>query len=206
WKAVDQEIFILALLFNPYIWNKVFNKTKLSHTDLWHITCCTFLWFTGVNPCPSLANLEFLQAFDDYILNHGSFSDATIFQGCIVDLLALWCCQGATNVNGCGGLMGIALCILQMVGNLASTECIFSVFGLTHSSMCNWLAPDTVHDLTIVRMDCHHEHKAAGVVYTCRKCRFGDLEPEAEPTGMYHEFLTSLQPCSISNQALHTIL
>ncbi|KAE9405053.1 hypothetical protein BT96DRAFT_988883 [Gymnopus androsaceus JB14] len=196
--SFDKVILMLGNLFHFYSHipdedevihnaNKVFNKTKISHTDLWHITCCTFLWFTGEQ-----ANLEFLQAFDDYILNRGSFSDATMCtaefkqmadnKGCIVDLLGLWCHQGATNVNGHSGLVGIALCILQMIGNSASTECTFSVFGLTHSNIRNWLAPDTVHDLTMVRMDCHHERKAAGVVYTHKKHKFGDSEPEAEPT------------------------
>ena len=42
----------------------------------------------------------------------------------------------------------------------------------------------------MVRMDCHHEHKAAGIVYTRKKRKFGDSEPEAEPTGMYSFCLT----------------
>ncbi|KAE9382419.1 hypothetical protein BT96DRAFT_1027656 [Gymnopus androsaceus JB14] len=103
-------------------------------------------------------------------------------EGCIVDLLALWRRQGAITANGRGGLVGLALRILQMVGNSASTECTFSVFGLTHSKIRNRLAPDTVHDITLVRMDRHREHKEAGVVYTRKKRKFGDSEPEVEPT------------------------
>lgn len=34
-------------------------------------------------------------------------------------------------MNGRSGFICIALCVLQMIGNSASTECAFSVFGLT---------------------------------------------------------------------------
>lgn len=59
----------------------------------------------------------------------------------------------ATQTSGWALFIKLAIRILSIVGNTASVERNFSIFGTTRTKLRNCLAPETCHDATLVRQD-----------------------------------------------------
>ncbi|KAF6757724.1 hypothetical protein DFP72DRAFT_759455, partial [Ephemerocybe angulata] len=175
WGKTDQELFILAVFLNPYIWAKFFNTDHLSFMTLFHIARRAVLQLTRNN---LISDPDFLKAFTDYYHARSDFSkDAMCLDSYAevydngspdgltylltlygksrsIDIMQVWQGQRVrTTVHGRSALIDLALRVLSIVPNSASTECLFSMFGSTHTKHCNRLAPEKVHQASVVRLD-----------------------------------------------------
>lgn len=180
WGKTDQELFILAVFLNPYIRAKFFNADHLSFIALFHIARRSFLRLTGNN----LANDPvFLRAFTDYYHQRGDFSRESMWLDGYaemyqkengeesVDVLQVWQgMRGETTDHGRGAFIDLALRVLSIVPNSASTECLFSMFGTTHTKRRNRLEPQKVHRAAVVRLD--QNRRFRGLKPSRKKRRF----------------------------------
>lgn len=70
WKKADQEVFILAVLFNPYIRGRCFNSEAISEADLYAVAKSVVQRVLQLQP-----DIHFFQAFSDYLRGEKEFSD-----------------------------------------------------------------------------------------------------------------------------------
>ncbi|KAF9533481.1 hypothetical protein CPB83DRAFT_889983 [Crepidotus variabilis] len=86
----------------------------------------------------------------------------------------------ATNSVSTAGRIGfvkLAICILRMVPNSASTECTFSSFGVIHTKRRNRLNAQKVHKQVMVHDNIMQAYQEAGVLPIRKKRKFGAEEP-----------------------------
>jgi hypothetical protein len=69
WRPADQEVFILAVFFNPYIRHHVFSKHTLSQADICDIAERVYKRFFGDD-----SPLDFFFAFMEYYEGKGHYS------------------------------------------------------------------------------------------------------------------------------------
>jgi len=69
WSAADQDVFIIAVLFNPYIRHQCFSRKALSHADLYDMAERVYKRVFQEDP-----DVAFLQAFTDYYNAEGEYS------------------------------------------------------------------------------------------------------------------------------------
>ena len=69
WAKADQEVFILAGFFNPYIRTKCFNRASLTEAGLYRMAERVYLRIFG-----RAADLDFMKAFTDYVRKEHEFS------------------------------------------------------------------------------------------------------------------------------------
>lgn len=69
WAAADQDIFILAVFFNPYVRQPPFSTSILTHAQLFNIAKRTYTRFNQSEP-----DLDFLKAFVSYYNNEDDYS------------------------------------------------------------------------------------------------------------------------------------
>ncbi|KDQ53017.1 hypothetical protein JAAARDRAFT_137924, partial [Jaapia argillacea MUCL 33604] len=163
WSNTDQEIFILAVVLNPYLRNQCFHPNSPFRTEaqLWMVTKRAFVRFFSQEP-----DLEFSLGFADYIHNCGDFSDEAMLlremkemamkQGVDVNLVAVWRRHdwGLENgVNGTNGLVNLAMRIVSIVPNSAGIERIFSDMGILQNKIHNRLGVEKVHKIVLVKQD-----------------------------------------------------
>lgn len=70
WAVADQDVFILAVLFNPYIRARCFSTSHLAHGVLYDMAEHVFQRLFG----PEEPGLNFMLAFDEYIDGVGAYS------------------------------------------------------------------------------------------------------------------------------------
>lgn len=69
WSAADQDVFILAVLFNPYIRHQCFSRSALSHADLYDMAERVYKRVFQKD-----ADVAFLVGFTDYYNGEGEYS------------------------------------------------------------------------------------------------------------------------------------
>ena len=69
WAKADQDVFILAVFLNPYIWRQPFSCVALTHANIYEIAARLLTCIFDQQP-----DLEFLKAFEDYMNDTGDFS------------------------------------------------------------------------------------------------------------------------------------
>ncbi|KAF8153088.1 ribonuclease H-like domain-containing protein [Crassisporium funariophilum] len=69
WEKADQDIFILAVFFNPYIRSCIFNPAALTESSLYGIVDKVFKRFYGC-----VGDLALYKAFTGYVRGEGDFS------------------------------------------------------------------------------------------------------------------------------------
>ena len=69
WAKADQEVFILAGFFNPYICTKCFNHASLTEAGLYQMAKRVYLCIFG-----QATDLNFMKAFTDYVHKEHEFS------------------------------------------------------------------------------------------------------------------------------------
>jgi hypothetical protein len=69
WAKADQDVFILAVFFNPYIRQRPFNRSALTHAHIYDIASRVFTRIFSKDP-----DLDFLKAFEDYFESREEFS------------------------------------------------------------------------------------------------------------------------------------
>ncbi|THU98904.1 hypothetical protein K435DRAFT_720273, partial [Dendrothele bispora CBS 962.96] len=161
--STDRDVFILAVVFNPYIRVKAFNPRNILSTPagLWNLVRQTFKRFSkGEDP-----NAEFREHFTAYLRNTGQWSDEGMSlkihrenaekRNGYVNLVHVWReFEVEDNVsrtsNGANGMVRMAMRVLSMVPNSAPTERIFSRFGSIHTKIRNRLGAQKVRKMTIL--------------------------------------------------------
>lgn len=187
WKAADQEVFILAVLFNPYVRATCFRDAVLPQNILVEICMRTF-----ARVMRRAADIEFWSACHRYIQSTGRYTSthmalelhramaerevrlpfflhviSSVTQRKSVDLVRIWeairCEHAKTSAEIADhALVMFAIRILSVVANSGACERCFSCFGITHTAQRNRLAVQSTHDVNLVRMDVESQHAAAG--------------------------------------------
>ncbi|EPQ49944.1 hypothetical protein GLOTRDRAFT_23281, partial [Gloeophyllum trabeum ATCC 11539] len=155
----EREVFLLALVLNPYVRTRCFNRRNplVTPGSLWQMVQRQFHRMFGEDP-----DAEFEITFTEYIKNIGEFSDAAMdLDGkkkraakmkSDVNLVALWR-QFDTDVkNGRNGLVKLAMRILSIVPNSAATERSFSDFGAVQTKQRNRLGIEKARQSVLVKV------------------------------------------------------
>ncbi|KAL1739260.1 ribonuclease H-like domain-containing protein [Schizophyllum fasciatum] len=180
WKKIDQDIFILAVIFNPYIRTACFPSTspfcRPGRIRQLVNKCYKRIFNTTVEP-----NIEFTSALTDYLNGVGSWSAESMDlaghkararrQEKPLNLIVIWrewdavqnapmttsatptVGPGPTPPNGVSGMARLAMTLLSVVPNSASVERIFSLFGIIHSKHRNRQSPEKVRKAALLRQD-----------------------------------------------------
>ncbi|KAG6853269.1 hypothetical protein H0H87_008702, partial [Tephrocybe sp. NHM501043] len=90
--------------------------------------------------------------------------------------------------QGKKAMIEMAMCILSITPNSASTEQIFSQFGVKHTKHRNRMHPDKIHREVLLKMDATEKHGLP----PRHKCKFGDEDKNG-----------SAPAASTSTQSLH---
>ncbi|KAE9384154.1 hypothetical protein BT96DRAFT_1008363 [Gymnopus androsaceus JB14] len=136
WKKVDQDVFILTLIFNPYIRRSLFKKRGPFQTfaGLWAIIHRVYIWFYNKEP-----DYEFRREFGNYILGIRKWTSDLMSldyhredakkRNTYVNIVQLWCkhqSNDPSDITGANGMVDMALRLSSMVPNSAATERVFS--------------------------------------------------------------------------------
>ncbi|THU83200.1 hypothetical protein K435DRAFT_689974 [Dendrothele bispora CBS 962.96] len=169
WKKVDRDVFVLAIVFNPYICKKAFNKS--SHLSavagLRNIAVRTFkCFYQDEEP-----NLEFRSSFSDYLneisewtnteMDLNYFHEQAAKENKPINPLNIWCellPESASDCDGLVGLMRFTICILSMVPNSAGSEQIFSCFGAVHTKARNRMGAQKTQKIVILSQHIQRVH------------------------------------------------
>ncbi|KAF8689801.1 hypothetical protein RHS03_09018, partial [Rhizoctonia solani] len=168
----DQDAFILAIFFHPYIRCCLFSPNSPNF-------CANALYtvvqqvFERVFQKASESGL--FEAFTSYYnwTNEFSaeawhlkeYSDMYKNEGKDINLDAIWStlpCPGTVN-TGCHQLACLARLILLIVANSAGCERLFSRMGNIHTKLRNQFNFKRVHDIATVAMDIDAQHQAAAL-------------------------------------------
>ncbi|EMD37962.1 hypothetical protein CERSUDRAFT_29916, partial [Gelatoporia subvermispora B] len=154
----DDEIFLLALVLNPYIRRSVFrlHNPAITEATLWNILSRRYKEMFGDEP-----ELAMSEAFTDYLHYMSEFSAEAMClrqqeqmaekAGTDVNLVTLWRRLDCGLTNGRNGIVVMAMRILSIVPNSAATERIFSAFGIVHTDIRNRLDPERVRKTVLVK-------------------------------------------------------
>jgi hypothetical protein len=104
--------------------------------------------------------------------------------------------KGHTN-RGQGAFVNLAIRILSMVPNSASTESTFSIFGNTQTKIRNRLSVNKTHNATLVRMAWRQHFKDQGLTQSRKKRKFtisgttlsATIDPDIDQMSIGHQEL-----------------
>jgi hypothetical protein len=205
WEKVDQEVFILAVFFNPYIRQRPYSRSALTHAHLYNMASSVFKRIYNKNP-----NLDFLKAFEDYFDNRNEFSSARMeldmmksmyesrvsqapwyqityihasrLQDEDVDLVLVWKRLDTGESEGRNCFVELAMRILTVIANSGGCERAFSHFGITHTNIRNKLDAQKVHKTSVLKTALRRSHTDAGLTSRHLKRKFGpEIESQDEP-------------------------
>ncbi|KAI0771477.1 ribonuclease H-like domain-containing protein [Trametes elegans] len=171
WKKVgdNREIFILALLFNPYVRRDCFNSANpaLTVASLWRIFKRVFRRMMQREP-----DVQVMRAFSDYLARVGQWSDESMMlqdwrkqavyeagtnrscyvrQGTSIDLVAIWRRFETTDATGEQAMVTFAARLLSIVPNTGATERIFSKMGAVHTKYRSRLRTQRVRKTVMIK-------------------------------------------------------
>ncbi|KAF7344300.1 HAT family dimerization protein [Mycena venus] len=137
WLAMERDVFILTLYFNPYIRGTAFSKKNPALKPIALFTTAKKLYKRFFDEEP---DLDFHAAFFDYSRNIKEFS-ATYMQleatkqmyereNKRVSVVAVWEHLLTEDSGGRNGLVKLAILLLSIVANSAGSERGFSKFGI----------------------------------------------------------------------------
>ncbi|KAF8969027.1 ribonuclease H-like domain-containing protein, partial [Flammula alnicola] len=162
WVKADQDIFILAVFFNPYIHHEMFSPSVLPERNLLETVKHIFEQVYSRKP-----DIYLMMAFTDYWRKKGEFAfDKTELEEVTqmfsdsnlpLDLVFLWKWINTQKENkppmGRNSLTKLAIHILSVIANSAGCEHSFSIFGNIHMKTQNKLDTTMVHKTGIAKMD-----------------------------------------------------
>ncbi|KZV80517.1 hypothetical protein EXIGLDRAFT_630029 [Exidia glandulosa HHB12029] len=193
--AASHELFILSVLFNPYIRNTCFRDTVLPPNVIAEICIRQYLRIMRHEP-----NSQFWAACNRYMNSMQLFAPARMAlerhritaeqEVTQLNLVQIWeaiRCEDALTLNSCRASRPparyLAIRILSAVANSGACERCFSRFGITHTALRNRLAVQSTHDINMVRMDVDAAHATAGVMPSRLKRQLGRTSSSAGPPG-----------------------
>ncbi|KAG0707177.1 ribonuclease H-like domain-containing protein, partial [Suillus ampliporus] len=170
WGQCDQEVFIAAIIVNPFYKVSPFRKVPLT-TRAGLATLFARLWhrFYNTNDIP----LDLYTDLDDYLNSSHDFAYMDNYklsllyraekEGVSVDPIDIW-----TGLSHPGSarrpLHTIAQRLLSICPNSASCERLFSMFGAILTKWRNRLSTETLTLLAELKMYVHEEHVRNDVV------------------------------------------
>lgn len=198
WKQADQDVFILAIFFNPYLRHSCFNPQTITQSHLYTIAERVFKRFFGIEP-----DLDFLLAFSDYWkadpLSEFSVENMVLdkfkahyearvslapldgisiahhfFQDEDIDLVLIWSRLDSQVLDGRNGVVKLAIRLLSVIANSGGCERVFSEFGITHTKRRNKLSPELVHKTAVLKAEMRRAHAAAGLLKSRKARVFGE--------------------------------
>ncbi|KAF5366821.1 hypothetical protein D9758_006539 [Tetrapyrgos nigripes] len=171
WKKVDREVFILAVIFNPFIRQHAFKSGGPFHStaDLWHVVCRVFRQFYGRTPDTKFRkagtgkwSYEMMDL--DYFCQDAKeqLSLTDMQQNTYVNIVQIWeehlMSSDKNDISGVNGMVVLAMRIMSMVPNSAGIEQRFSKFGAVHTKLRNCMgAQKTSRKITV--LDDHIQQK-----------------------------------------------
>ncbi|THU99524.1 hypothetical protein K435DRAFT_608724, partial [Dendrothele bispora CBS 962.96] len=196
WKKVDQDVFILAITFNPYLRKKAFKSGSpfRSTSKLFSLASQVFKRFYGRAP-----DSFFRRAFSEYLSNTGMWSDERMSleyfrnnareHDTYVDMVGIWreklMSETLSDIDGANGLVVLAMRIMSMVPNSASTERTFSKFGAVHTKARNRMGFEKTRKIVVIDT---HIARIHGVAPTYKRKRNEDA----------HEITNATTPAAFS--------
>ncbi|KAI0628527.1 ribonuclease H-like domain-containing protein [Trametes polyzona] len=194
WKKAagdDQDLFILAVFFNPYVRGHCFNREVLTTADIVALARSVFQQFYGRLPDP-----EFTSALIDYSQAVGEFSAERMNlqyhshmaekQETEPDVAQVWRLSDRSNealaiCPGRNGVAKLAIRILSAIANSGGPERAFSDYGIVHTKLRNRMSTESVSKISTVRMSIRREHAENGVHRRRLKRKLGlDYEPRVQ--------------------------
>ncbi|KIJ14387.1 hypothetical protein PAXINDRAFT_40906, partial [Paxillus involutus ATCC 200175] len=163
WSHCDQEVFIAAVIINPFYRVAPFNNISLT-TRAGLAALFTRLWlrFYGGN-----IPVELLTDLERYLVSSGDFTYMDTYKNSLlaraeithtpVDALDVWSASSHPGSEP-RPLHKIARRLLSICPNSASCECLFSVFGGILTKWRNWLSTENLTCLAELKMYVHEEH------------------------------------------------
>ncbi|PCH37394.1 hypothetical protein WOLCODRAFT_84289, partial [Wolfiporia cocos MD-104 SS10] len=150
-EQTDQDIFILAVVLNPYLRTKCFCQDNAAVTEA---LLSAMLEWCYKRMLSMNADIYLFQSFTNYLHYLGKFSEdhmalekhhqLTQNAETDVNLVTIWRQLDMGGLNGRNGLVALAMHILSIVLNSAATERIFSAMGIVHSDIRNRLDAERV--------------------------------------------------------------
>ncbi|KAF8161039.1 ribonuclease H-like domain-containing protein [Crassisporium funariophilum] len=189
WEKADQDIFILAVFFNPYICSCIFNPAALTESSLYGIVDKVFKRFYG-----RVGDLALYKAFTDYVRGEGDFLPEEMNLERIkemfnaedkpLDVVFVWKTIDSQPSNappeGSNALVKLAMQILTPIANSAGCKRTFSLFGSIHTKYRNRLKSEKVHKTGVVKMDIKQSQPAEGHGTNRSKQKFGQMESPSD--------------------------
>jgi hypothetical protein len=96
-----------------------------------------------------------------------------MYQNKLLDLIFIWKCM-QTDGNQ---LLQLAICILSVIADTATTEHNFSNFGIAYTKIQNQLSVESVHKAMVVKKHLQHKHAALSLLRPQKKCKLDAAEP-----------------------------
>ena len=172
WAKADQEVFIAAVILNPFIKISPFSRQTRLLTRAGILLLLKRLYtrfFSSTEQADKLQeNLRQLYSnLDNYFENKGIFSDLSEYAIAVEDEAKSGNCSPDPVVIYTGlsipnepppPLFKLAFHILSICPNSASCERLFSVFGNTLTKLRNRLGTDTLTSLAELKMHIRDEH------------------------------------------------
>ncbi|THU82318.1 hypothetical protein K435DRAFT_691755, partial [Dendrothele bispora CBS 962.96] len=114
----------------------------------------------------------FRKAFSEYLAHAGMWSDERMSleyfsndareRNTFVDVVSIWreklMSENLNDVDGANGLVVLAMRIMSMVPNSASTERIFSRFGAVHTKARNRMSAEKTRKIVVLRTHIDRKH------------------------------------------------
>ncbi|QRV73696.1 hAT family dimerization protein [Ceratobasidium sp. AG-Ba] len=186
WRKADQDAFILAVFFHPYIRCRLFspNSPDFCANALYTVVRRVFERVFQKEPDSGLfeAFMSYYNWTDEFSAESWhlkEYSDMYSKEGKNINLDALWStvpCPGTAN-TGRHQLAALARLILSIVANSAGCERLFSRMGIIHTKLRNRFDFERVHDIATLAMDIHAQHQAAGLARKRKKRLFDARQP-----------------------------
>ncbi|KIK76837.1 hypothetical protein PAXRUDRAFT_168602, partial [Paxillus rubicundulus Ve08.2h10] len=163
WACCDQEVFIAAIIINPFYQVAPFNKISLTtHAGLAALFGCLGLHFYGES-----APVELLTDLEHYLVSSGDFACMDIYKDSLlacaalshttIDALDVWNALSHPGTKP-RPLHKIACCVLSICPNSVSCKRLFSVFGSILTKWHNRLSTKNLTRLAELKMYVHEEH------------------------------------------------
>jgi hypothetical protein len=206
WAAADQDVFIAAVVMNPYIRKRWFASgvQALTPSGLLGIVKRVCARIFREEP-----DVEFSEAFMDYLQQREEFSDEWMqlgmwtdtfekqvmspsqsqysrtnffIQNREVNLVMIW--EGIDTQIPTGQKQGrnrltkLAIHILSIIANSAGCERVFSQMGLVQTKCRSRLGLDKVRKTALIRMDLKRRHVAEGLIRPRTKRTFDTMSSD----------------------------
>ncbi|GLB40084.1 putative protein of unknown function (DUF 659) [Lyophyllum shimeji] len=156
WEKADQDIFILAVFFNPYIRSRIFSPAVLTESSLYSIVDKVFKRFYGCG-----GDLVLYKAFTDYVRGEGDFSPEEMNLEWIKEMFNAE--PSNAPPEGSNALLKLAI-----------------LFGSVHTKYRNRLKAEQVHKIGVLKMDIKRSQLAEGHGTNRSKRKFRQIESPSD--------------------------